>query len=121
MKQKKYLAYEVTKLVHGEDEATKAGHLAEALFGRGGSTENLPTTEINSAEIIGGMNILDLLVKTRLAPSKGEGRRLIQQGGIHTGDKKVETPEYMVKACHFEGNELIIKKGKKTYHKVILK
>ena len=118
---KKVLAYEVTKLVHGDDEAAKAGHLAEALFGKGGSTENLPTTEITPMEIAEGINILDLLVKTGLAPSKGEGRRLVAQGGIHAGDKKVETPEYMVEAMHFDSNELIIKKGKKTYHKLILK
>lgn len=118
---KKILAYEVTKLVHGKDEAVKAGHLAEALFGKGGSKENLPTTEIGHDEISKGINILDLLVTTGVTPSKSEGRRLIQQGGIHTGDAMVVTSEYLVEARHFIGNELIIKKGKKTYHKVILK
>lgn len=118
---KKLLAYEVTKLVHGEEEAAKAGSLAEALFGKGGSTENLPTTEIDRSELAEGINILDLLVRTGLAPSKGEGRRLVQQGGIHAGDTKVDTPDYMVAVSSFEGNELILKKGKKTYHKIILK
>ena len=117
---KKVLAFEVTRLVHGEDEAVKAGHLAEALFGKGGSTENMPSTEIDRKEISNGINILDLLVKTGLSPSKAEARRLIQQGGIHAGEIKVETPEYMVNGQSFDGNELILKKGKKTYHKVIL-
>lgn len=118
---KKVLAFEVTKLVHGEDEAAKASHLAEALFGKGGSTENLPSTEISREEIREGINILDLLVRTGLAPSKGEGRRLVQQGGIHTGETKVESQDYIIEVKDFDNNELIIKKGKKTYHKVLLK
>lgn len=117
---KKILAFEVTKLVHGEDEAIKAGHLAEALFGRGGSTENMPTTEISRQEMAVGINILDLLTKTALAPSKGEARRLIQQGGIHVGETRIDSPEFIVNEILFEGSELIIKKGKKTYHKVVL-
>jgi tyrosyl-tRNA synthetase len=118
---KKILAFEVTKLVHGEDEAIKAGHLAEALFGKGGSTENMPTTEITTQEIGNGINILDLLLKTGLVPSKGEGRRLIQQGGININDSRVDAPEFTINESHFVGNEMIIKKGKKTYHKVVLK
>jgi tyrosyl-tRNA synthetase len=118
---KKILAFEVTKLVHGEEEAIKAGHLAEALFGKGGSTENMPTTEISSQDITAGMGILDLLTRTALAPSKGEGRRLIQQGGIHIGETKVESPDLIVNETFFKENELIIKKGKKTYHKVLMK
>ena len=118
---KKVLAYEVTKLVHGEDEAAKAGQLAEALFGRGGSTADMPVTELTEAELSGGMNIVDLLVKTGLAPSKGEGRRLIQQGGVYIGDKTVEATDMSVTKDLFTDGELIVKKGKKTYHKVIIK
>jgi tyrosyl-tRNA synthetase len=117
---KKVLAYEVTKLVHGEEEATKAKQLTEALFGKGGSTEDMPTTEISAAELSNGMNIIDLLLKTTLIPSKGEGRRLIQQGGIYIGEKTVENSDLVITGMHFTDGELIIKKGKKTYHKVII-
>ncbi len=117
---KKVLAFEVTKLLHGEEEASKAAQLAEALFGKGGDTANLPTTEITKNELDSGIAILDLLVKTSLVPSKGEGRRLIQQGGIFIGETKVEVPDLVIKADAFENGEIIIKKGKKTYHKVVI-
>jgi tyrosyl-tRNA synthetase len=117
---KKVLAYEVTKLVHGEDEAAKARQLAEALFGKGGNTDNLPTTEITSSELTSGINILDLLVKTGLTPSKGEGRRLIQQGGLYIGDKTINSFDYKVTESEFSYGEMIIKKGKKTYHKIVV-
>lgn len=118
---KKVLAYEVTKLVHGEEEAAKARQLAEALFGKGGSTADMPVTEVTEAELSGGINIVDLLVKTGLAPSKGEGRRLIQQGGIYIGEKTVEAIDMAVSKDLFIDGELIIKKGKKTWHKVVTK
>lgn len=118
---KKVLAYEVTKLVHGEDEAAKAKQLAEALFGKGGSTADLPVTEVAPAELAGGLNIVDLLLKTGLAPSKGEGRRLIQQGGIYIGEKTVESTDMPISESLFTDGEMIIKKGKKTYHKVVIK
>lgn len=118
---KKVLAYEVTRLVHGEDEAAKARQLAEALFGKGGSTADMPVTEVTEAELSGGMNIVDLLVKTGLAPSKGEGRRLIQQGGIYIGEKTVEATDLKVSKDLFTEGGLIIKKGKKTWHKVVIK
>ncbi len=118
---KKVLAYEVTKLVHGEEEAGKARQLAEALFGRGGSTGNLPTTEVTADEISGGLQILDLLPRTGLVPSKGEGRRLIQQGGIYIGETPVTSIDFVLSADLFDNNELIIKKGKKTYHKIVIR
>jgi len=118
---KKVLAYEVTKLVHGEDEASKARQLAEALFGGGGNTSNMPTTEITSDELAGGINIIDVLMKTGLVPSKGEGRRLIQQGGIYLEEDPVTAFDFTVTKDLFKNNELIIKKGKKTYHKLIVK
>lgn len=118
---KKVLAYEVTKLVHGEDEASKARQLAEALFGGGGNTSNMPTTEIESDELAGGINIIDVLVKTGLVPSKGEGRRLVQQGGIYVEESPVTAFDFIITKDMFKNNELIIKKGKKTYHKLIIK
>jgi tyrosyl-tRNA synthetase len=118
---KKVLAYEVTKLVHGEEEAAKARQLAEALFGKGGSTADMPVTEVTGAELTAGMNIVELLVRTGLAPSKAEGRRLVQQGGVYLGEKTVEAVDMPITEALFTDGELIVKKGKKTYHKVVLK
>lgn len=117
---KKVLAYEVTKLVHGEEEAGKARQLTEALFGGGGNTSDMPSTEVNPAELAVGLNILDLLLRTGLVPSKGEGRRLVQQGGIYIGETPVVSIDYMLSEDLFKSGELIVKKGKKTYHKIIL-
>lgn len=117
---KKVLAYEVTKLVHSEEEAAKARQLAEALFGGGGNTSNMPTTELSVQEAETGINILDILLKTGLVPSKGEGRRLIQQGGIYVEEAPVASIDFMVNKDLFNNGEMILKKGKKTYHKVVL-
>ncbi len=117
---KKVLAYEVTKLVHGDEEATKARQLAEALFGGGGNTSNMPTTELTQQEADAGLNILDLLLKTGLAPSKGEGRRLVQQGGVYIEENPVPSIDFIVTVDLFTKGELILKKGKKTYHKVMI-
>jgi len=117
---KKVLAYEVTKLVHGEEEAIKAQQAAEALFGGTGTAQNIPTTEITGKELGDGINVLDLLIQTNLIPSKGEGRRLITQGGLYINDERVEAVDLIIKPEDFKENELIIRKGKKTYHKVIL-
>ncbi len=110
-KAKEILAFELTKLVHGEEEASKARESAKALFGGGGNTENMPTTEIEESEL----PILDLLVKTGLAPSKSEGRRLVQQGGISVDDVKVTDPNAVIKI----DSQVIIKKGKKMFHKAV--
>jgi len=117
---KKVLAYEVTKLVHGEEEAIKAQQAAEALFGGTGTAQNIPTTEITGKELGDGINVLDLLIQTNLIPSKGEVRRLITQGGLYINDERVEAVDLIIKPEDFKENELIIRKGKKTYHKVIL-
>ncbi len=117
---KKILAYEVTKLVHTEEEAAKARQLAEALFGGSGNTSNMPTTGLTLQEAQAGLNILDLLLRTGLVPSKGEGRRLIQQGGIYIEETPVASIDFMVNKDLFNNGELILKKGKKTYHKVVL-
>ena len=117
---KKILAYEVTKLVHGEEEAKKAQSAAQALFEKSGSTDTMPSTGIAASEFGDGMNILDLLLKTGLIPSKGEGRRLIAQGGIYVNDSRIDSIDAVISPEDFKNNEVIIRKGKKVYHKVEL-
>jgi len=118
---KKVLAYEVTKLVHGEEEAKKAQDAAEALFGKGGNLDMVPTTEIDKDQLKDGINVIDLLVITGLVPSKGEGRRLITQGGLTVNDEKVESIDLQITLDDFKEEGLMLKKGKKTYHRVIIK
>ena len=117
---KKILAYEVTKLVHGEEEAEKAKGAAEAAFG-GASSANMPSTEIPVADLGEGINILDLLITCGLIPSKGEGRRLVQQGGVSVDGEKVVAIDFMLTSDMFKDGEVIIKKGKKVFHRVVLK
>lgn len=112
---KKILAYEVTKLVHGEAEAEKAQATAEAVFAKGGVSEDMPTTEIPDAV---GMGVLDMLVKTGLLKSKGEARRLVQQNGLTINDAKYTDVNGTVTEDMFVDGSLIIKKGKKTFHRV---
>lgn len=117
-KAKELLAYELTKLVHGEDEANKAREAAKAVFGGSGSTENMPSTEIPASELTDGtMGILNILVKSGLAPSISEARRLVQQGGISVNDEKITDPKSMIALS----GEVIVKKGKKVFHKIIVK
>lgn len=115
---KKALAFEITKIIHGEEEARKAQKAAEALFGGGGDSESIPTTEIPKAQLDAGINIIELLVMTGLAPSKGEGRRLVTQGGVYVEDSKVESIDLMIGTKDLKDGKLIIKKGKKTYHRI---
>lgn len=118
---KERLAFEVTKLVHGEDEAQKALDAARALFAAGGSDENMPTTALAKELFDGeGLEVLELLLLTKLAPSKGEGRRLIEQGGIAINGEKVEGITAKVNESDFSEGRIIVKKGKKAYHKVTL-
>ena len=113
---KELLAYELTKLVHGEEEAGKAKAAAKALFGGSGSNENMPVAEIDSADLTdGAIGLLNLLVKAELAPSVSEARRLVQQGGITVNDEKKTDPKEMIK---LEG-EIIVRKGKKAFKKVV--
>lgn len=117
-KAKELLAYELTKLVHGEEAADKARDAAKAIFANGGVSENMPTTELSVDELTdGGMGILNLLVKTKLAPSTSEARRNVQQGGVSVNDEKITDPKALIKIS----DEIIIKKGKKTFHKVVIK
>ncbi len=114
-KAKELLGYELTKLVHGEEEADKALAAAKAIFANGADSADMPSTEIPAAELEGGINILDLLVKTGLCPSKSEGRRLVQQNGIAVDDVKVTDPNAVITI----DDSVVIKKGKKIFHKAV--
>ena len=117
---KEILAYELTALVHGEEEAKKAENAAKALFGAGGDSANMPTTVLADADFEnGGINILSLLVATGLCPSRGEARRLVQQGGIVVDEKRVESIDESIPQEKFSGEGVIIRKGKKVFHKAV--
>ena len=118
---KEILAYELTKLVHGEEEAEKAQAAAKALFAGGADAANMPTTELTEAQLTDGrIAILDLLLACKLAPSKSEARRLVQQGGVFADDEKVASIDVGFTAEQLrEGVRL--RKGKKVYHKAILR
>ena len=117
---KEILAYELTALVHGEEEAKKAENAAKALFGAGGDSANMPTTVLADADFEnGGINILSLLVATGLCPSRGEARRLVQQGGIVVDEKKAESIDESIPQEKFSGDGVIIRKGKKVFHKAV--
>lgn len=117
---KEILAFEVTKLVHGEEEALKAEEAAKALFGQGALGGSVPTTDIPKSELAEGMDIISLLMKAELIPSRGEGRRLIQQGGVTINDEKITDMNTMITLDFFKEDTLMIKKGKKTYHQIKL-
>jgi len=116
---KKKLAFEVTSLVHGNDEAEKAQKASEALFeGTGDVNAQIPTTEINSDNLNDKKSILDILVEISLVSSKGEGRRLITQSGIYLNGKIVENIDYVLKQDDFIDGFALLRKGKKTYHRL---
>lgn len=115
---KKVLAFEVTQLVHGKEEAEKARQAAEALFGGAGALDNVPTVQI-SREMIGG-KLVDALAASGVFASKGEARRLIQGGGLYLQDEKVADPEMVLTQDLFEANSLLLRKGKKGYHRLVL-
>ncbi|MCL1845063.1 MAG: tyrosine--tRNA ligase [Defluviitaleaceae bacterium] len=118
---KDILAYEITKIVHGADEAEKAQSAAKALFAGGGDLENMPTTEIPRAEIAAGINVIEFLEKLSLITSRGEGRRLIQQGGVKINDAKIESHEHTVNESDFANNNTaLVQKGKKIFHRAKL-
>ena len=125
-KAKEILAFEVTKLVHGEEEAQRAQEAARSIFGLGQNSNDMPSTEINEEDFIdGNILICDLMVKANLAPSKAEAKRLIKQGGISIvseskGTTKVEDFNLSFVKEDFENNEIVIKKGKKIYHKFVI-
>ena len=116
---KEILAYELTALVHGEEEAKKAEESAKALFGAGGSSANMPTSVLTDADFENGnINVLSMLVATGLCPSRGEARRLVQQGGVMVDDVKVASIDESLARERFEGEGIIVRKGKKVYHRV---
>ena len=118
---KEILAFELTKLVHGEDEAQKAQQTAKALFAGGADSENMPATEITDADLTdGAISLIDVMVKAGLIKSRGEGRRLIEQGGVSVNDQKVTDAFATLGASDFEKGFAVIKKGKKVFHKIIL-
>lgn len=119
-KAKEILAFEVTKLIHGEEEAVKAQEGARALFGAGANTDNMPSSTITAADFTDGtIGVLDMLTKVKLVPSRAEGRRLIEQGGLSVDDVKITSiGETLTLAGNFEKKYVIVKKGKKVYHKV---
>ena len=118
-KAKEILAYEVTKLVHGEDEAAKEQEAAKALFAGGGNLEDVPKTLIAPAEFNGeGINIVTLMVKTGLVTSRSEGMRTIEQGGLQIDNVKVTDPKLMITASMAIEGKLLLKKGKKNFHMV---
>ena len=120
-KAKERLAFEVTKIVHGEEEALKSDTAAKALFLGGAHGGSIPTTEINTADFETGMDILSLLQETKLVPSRSEGRRLVTQNGIKLDGVAITDPNSLITLDYFKDNELMIQKGKKVFHKVILK
>ena len=116
---KEILAYELTALVHGEGEARKAEESAKALFGAGGNNANMPTSTLTDADFENGnINILSMLVATGLCPSRGEARRLVQQGGVTIDDVKVASIDESLARERFEGEGIIVRKGKKVFHRV---
>ena len=116
---KEILAYELTALVHGEEEAKKAEEAAKALFGAGGNNANMPTSTLTDTDFENGdINILSMLVTTGLCPSRGEARRLVQQGGVTIDDVKVTSIDESLARERFEGNGVIVRKGKKVFHRV---
>ena len=119
---KERLGYELTKMIHGEEEAEKALNTARSLFTGGANTSDMPSTDITADDFTdGAIGILDLMLKCELIPSKGEGRRLVQQGGVSLNDEKVTDPATQLTAESFAEGFVVIKKGKKVFHKVNLK
>ncbi|MBO1678293.1 tyrosine--tRNA ligase [Bittarella massiliensis (ex Durand et al. 2017)] len=118
---KEKLAFELTKLVHSEEEAQKALEASKSLFAAGSASEHMPTTPLDQSLVQGGsVGLLDLMVMSGLTPSKGEARRLVQQGGVSVGEEKIADAQYRVSLEAFKDGFIIIKKGKKTFHKITL-
>lgn len=117
---KETLAFEITKLIHGEEEAEKAKEASRALFVSGAESENIPFTEISRSEFKDGKGILDLLKELNLIKSNSEGRRLIEQNGISIDGEKVKSFDTVITEDNFKEDKILIRKGKKIYHQVKL-
>jgi tyrosyl-tRNA synthetase len=121
-KAKEILAYELTKLVHGEEEAVKAQKTAQALFGQGATDDNMPTYELKDGDLRdGSIDIMGLLVASGLAGSRSEARRNVQQGGVSLDDEKVTDLAASYTPDFFEGEGKVLKRGKKKFIKIISK
>ena len=119
---KEILAYELTKLVHSEEEAEKAQNAARALFSNGGDMANIPTTELSKSDLVDGVvDIITLLVKSGLCPSKSEARRAVEQGGVEAAGEKISGINKCFDTNELSGEGIVIKRGKKSYNRVILK
>ena len=119
---KEILAFELTKLVHGEEEATKAKNASHALFAGGGDSAHMPTTELSAADFADGdLDILSLLVKSGLAPSRSDARRAVEQGGVSLADEKVTDIRASYNADAFGADGLVLKRGKKKFVKIVVK
>ena len=118
---KEILAFELTKLVHGEEEASKAREASHALFAGGGDSAHMPTVELSSADFADGdMDILSLLVKTELAPSRSDARRAVEQGGVSLDGEKVTDIKAAFEKTTFSGDGVVVKRGKKNFRKITL-
>lgn len=118
---KSILAFEVTKIVHGEEEAQKAKQAAEAFFGGKGSVEHMPSLEVDASELKNGVGILDLLTLTELTPSKSEARRAVQQGGVMINGNKITDVNLTINESLIEDGHIILQKGKKNFCRVLTK
>ena len=119
-KAKEILAWELTALVHGEEEANKAQEAAKAVFAGAGNSENMPSTQLAADDLTAdGINIIDAMIKASLCASRGEARRLIEQGGVSVDDVKITAPQHIIPVADFDKGYVIIKKGKKVFHKII--
>ena len=119
---KEILAFELTKLVHGEEEANKAKEASHALFAGGGDSAHMPTLELTAADFADGdLDILALLVKAELAPSRSDARRAVQQGGVSVADEKITDIQTTYNADSFGADGLVVKRGKKKFVKIIVK
>ncbi len=119
-KAKEVLAFELTKIVHNEQEATKAQQAAKSLFEKGAAGGSVPTTEMSTAEFVDGIDIITLLTTAGIVPSRSEARRLVQQGGIKVADKKITSIEHKVTIADFTNNEVLVQKGKKGFHNIVI-
>lgn len=117
---KEVLAFEITKIVHGEEEAAKAQEAAKALFSDGANMDHVPSTEIYKAELGEGISIIDLMIKADLIKTKSEGRRLLEQNGVRVNDEVFSDISKLITENDFKDGKLMIKKGKKIFHRIIL-
>lgn len=120
-KAKEVLAYEIVKDIHSKEEADKAKEAAKALFGQGGSLDNVPTTEIDEKTLAENKTVIDLIKLVGFVKTNSEGRRLVDQGGITIGEEKAKTFDQEITKDLFKDGQLLLRKGKKVYHKLVLK